>query len=121
MFIGVTEGSAAPVFSLRQELQLEAGRNEASCTLATLPVPGGTDYLWIAVTSPTGDDLTPWHPVARFNVIGPDERSENSGRWIHEKILKEESRVCTHPPPTAGKSSTTATFFPAFAPCNAAF
>ncbi len=72
VFLGVSEGSAAPVFSLRQELLLDKGLTESACTVGSLPLPRGTYYLWIAVTDTSGSDLTPWHPLTRFDVLGPD-------------------------------------------------
>jgi ABC-type polysaccharide/polyol phosphate transport system ATPase subunit len=72
VFLGVSEGSAAPVFSLRQELVLDHGTNDAVCTISALPLPRGTYYLWVAVTDPAGGDITPWHPVTRFEVMGKD-------------------------------------------------
>lgn len=72
MFVGVSEGSAAPVFALRHELVIEEGVTETLCTISALPLPRGHYYAWVALTDPTGSDLSPWHPVTRFDVIGAD-------------------------------------------------
>ncbi|MGH9057478.1 MAG: hypothetical protein ACRDYY_16715, partial [Acidimicrobiales bacterium] len=72
VFLGVSEGSAAPVFSVRQELVLGEGRTDSSCTIAALPLPRGRYYAWVAVIDPSGADLTPWHPVVSFDVRGDD-------------------------------------------------
>jgi hypothetical protein len=72
VFLGVSEGSAAPVFSLRREFILDEGFNDATCTIGSLPLPRGRYYLWVAVTDPSGSDLTPWHPLTRFDVMGKD-------------------------------------------------
>ena len=72
LFIGVSEGSAAPVFSLRQEFALDEGVTESMCRIGSLPLPRGRYYAWVAVTDPSGADLTPWHPVTTFDVRGPD-------------------------------------------------
>lgn len=72
IFVGVSEGSAAPVFSLRHELLLEEGTNATMCTVRSLPLPRGSYYLWAAVTNAAGADLTPWHPVSSLEVLGPD-------------------------------------------------
>jgi ABC-2 type transport system ATP-binding protein len=72
VFAGVSEGSAAPVFSLRHEFVLEEGLNAAVCTISSLPLPRGRYYLWIAMTDPAGFDLTPWHPITQFDVMGQD-------------------------------------------------
>lgn len=71
VFLGISEGSAAPVFSLRREVSLKRGVIDSTCTVDSLPLPGGQYYLWAAVTDPIGADLTPWHPVATFAVQGP--------------------------------------------------
>jgi ABC-2 type transport system ATP-binding protein len=72
VFLGVSEGSAAPVFSLRREFLLDEGFNDAVCIISSLPLPRGRYYLWIAITDPSGSDLTPWHPLTRFDVMGKD-------------------------------------------------
>ena len=71
-FIGVSEGSAAPVFSLSRELFLDGGVNLSTCTIDDLPLPRGQYSVWVAVTDTVGADLTPWHPVANFHVLGAD-------------------------------------------------
>ena len=72
LYMGVSEGSAAPIFSVRQELRLEEGPHGHTCTIRNLPLPGGHYFLWLAVTDPTGVDLVPWHPASAFDVRGPD-------------------------------------------------
>lgn len=71
-YIGVSEGAAAPVFSLSQELVLDAGMTASSCTIEALPLPRGQYAVWVAVTDTAGADLTPWHPVTTFQVQGAD-------------------------------------------------
>jgi ABC-2 type transport system ATP-binding protein len=71
-YIGVSEGSAAPVFSLSRELLLDAGVTPCSCTIDALPLPRGQYAVWVAVTDAAGSDLTPWHPVTNFHVLGAD-------------------------------------------------
>jgi hypothetical protein len=72
VFIGVSEGSAAPVFSLSRELALDKGVTPSTCTIDAIPLPRGQYAVWVAVTDTTGADLTPWHPVTNFHVLGPD-------------------------------------------------
>lgn len=71
-YMGVSEGSAAPVFSLSRELSLDAGVTPSSCTIDALPLPRGQYAVWVAVTDAAGTDLTPWHPVTNFHVLGAD-------------------------------------------------
>ena len=72
LFVGISEGSAAPVFSLRREYLLEEGVTETTCSIGSLPLPRGRYYAWAAVTDPAGADVTPWHPLTSFDVLGPD-------------------------------------------------
>jgi ABC-type polysaccharide/polyol phosphate transport system ATPase subunit len=72
VFLGVSEGSAAPVFTLRREVVLHPGVNPSTCTVESVPLPRGRYWLWGAVTDPVGADLTPWHPIASFDVQGPE-------------------------------------------------
>lgn len=70
LYLGVSEGSAAPVFSLRREIDLSDGYTYAACSIKSLPLPRGRYFLWVAITDPDGSDLTPWHPAASFDVQG---------------------------------------------------
>ena len=70
VYIGVSEGSAAPVFSLRHEVFLDEGFTQSVCQLRSLPLPRGRYYVWVAITDTSGLDLTPWHPVTSFEVQG---------------------------------------------------
>lgn len=72
LYLGVSEGSAAPVFSLRRELTLEEGSVATTCEIGALPLPRGRYFVWAALTDPAGVDLTPWHPVCSFDVLGAE-------------------------------------------------
>lgn len=68
--LGVSEGTAAPVFVIRTDADLAAGRTEVACALRHLPLPGGRFYVWAGVFD--GErDLMPWQPVATLDTIGP--------------------------------------------------
>jgi ABC-type polysaccharide/polyol phosphate transport system ATPase subunit len=69
--IGVSEGTATPIFLLGHETPLPSGQSELRCTVPYLPLPRGRFYLWFGIFEPTRD-LVPWHPVAQFEVLGPD-------------------------------------------------
>ena len=69
-YIGISEGSAAPVFSLRQEVNLSEGYTYTGCSVRSLPLPRGRYFAWVAVTDMVGSDLTPWHPATTFDVQG---------------------------------------------------
>lgn len=67
--IGVSQGPAAPIFVLRQGLELRSGKAEVRCTISRLPLPRGRYYLWLGVYR-GGKEVLPWHPVAHFDVVG---------------------------------------------------
>jgi ABC-2 type transport system ATP-binding protein len=70
--LGVSEGPATPIFLLRRDLHLASGETRARCALPRLPLPRGRFYLWTGLVDAAGHDLLPWHPAARFDVVGPD-------------------------------------------------
>lgn len=70
IFVGVSEGTATPIFSLRRDLHLGQGENEVRCHISHLPLPRGRYYLWISVFR--SGQLVPWHPARRFDVSGSD-------------------------------------------------
>ncbi len=72
VFIGVSEGSAAPVFSLSRELILDKGITASTSAIDALPLPRGQYSVWVAITDTVGADLAPWHPVTNFQVLGAD-------------------------------------------------
>jgi len=72
VFLGISEGSAAPVFSVRREILLEEGITRIGCAIQKLPLPRGRYFVWAAVTGTAGEDLTPWHPVRSFAVLGAE-------------------------------------------------
>ena len=69
--IGVSQGTAAPIFLLKRPTVLAAGHTDARCTVRHLPLPRGRFYLWVGIFS-NHRDLLPWHPAAHFDVMGPD-------------------------------------------------
>lgn len=71
-YLGVTEGSAMPVFSVRHEMRLRGGPNNQCCVIGNLPLPRGRYWLWLALTDAAGNDLVTWHPASTFDVQGPD-------------------------------------------------
>jgi ABC-2 type transport system ATP-binding protein len=72
LHVGITEGTAAPIFSLRRDLALTAGETEVRLTIERLPLPRGRFYIWAGMFAPKkGSDALPWHPVAHVDVSGP--------------------------------------------------
>jgi ABC-type polysaccharide/polyol phosphate transport system ATPase subunit len=72
VYLGVSEGPAAPIFVLRRDMDLKAGETEAHCRIERLPLPRGSYYLWTGMFDAPGSELLGWHPVARFDVAGPE-------------------------------------------------
>jgi ABC-type polysaccharide/polyol phosphate transport system ATPase subunit len=68
--IGVSEGTATPIFVVRRDHQLQSGETEIRCDIDHLPLPRGRYYLWVGVFD-RKVDILPWHPVTRFDVAGP--------------------------------------------------
>jgi ABC-2 type transport system ATP-binding protein len=72
-FIGVSEGTAMPIFVAGHDSSFPEGDFELRCVLRNLPVPRGKYYLWAVVSSNRvgGPKLyMSWRPVASFDVLG---------------------------------------------------
>jgi ABC-type polysaccharide/polyol phosphate transport system ATPase subunit len=73
LFIGISEGPATPIFTVRRDLVFPVGELYVHCQLERLPLPRGRFWLWMGVQEgvyATRQSL-PWQPVARFDVSGP--------------------------------------------------
>jgi ABC-2 type transport system ATP-binding protein len=68
--LGVSQGTASPIFVLRRDVNLSVGETEIRCEIEHLPLPSGRYYLWLGIFDRRVDVL-PWHPAARFDVMGP--------------------------------------------------
>ena len=66
VFIGVSDGPAAPFFVLRKDVYLACGETKVSCTIERLPLPRGRFFVWTGIYDNIGHDLLGWHPAARF-------------------------------------------------------
>jgi ABC-2 type transport system ATP-binding protein len=76
VYVGVSEGTAAPIFLLNpgRETLLGPGETKLHCSISELPLPRGRFYLWAAVYErrTDGPELLAWQPVTHFDVYGPD-------------------------------------------------
>jgi ABC-type polysaccharide/polyol phosphate transport system ATPase subunit len=76
LYLGVTEGTASPVFvvSPGHELALQPGTNLVRCSIERLPLPRGRFFLWLGAYdgSTNGPELIAWQSAAPFEVYGPD-------------------------------------------------
>lgn len=71
--LGVSEGPAAPVFLLSQDVSLRADRRlEVRCRIDRLPLPRGRYFLWAGVFPRGSTEMLGWRPVAHFDVAGLD-------------------------------------------------
>jgi ABC-2 type transport system ATP-binding protein len=73
-FIGVSEGTASPVFVIARRGRLVPGQNGFRASIAHLPLPAGHYSVWLASKVPgdEGRELVPWQPMSRFEVHGPE-------------------------------------------------
>jgi ABC-type polysaccharide/polyol phosphate transport system ATPase subunit len=72
LYLGVSEGTPSPIFLLRRDLYLRSGETDVRCTVPRIPLPRGRFYLWAGIFLGRAHELLPWHPVAHFDVSGPD-------------------------------------------------
>jgi ABC-2 type transport system ATP-binding protein len=72
--IGVTEGTATPIFVLRHRAELKDGIAEVRCQIPYLPLPRGRFFVWATVGQKLKDTAKSiaWQPVAKFDVVGRD-------------------------------------------------
>ena len=72
--IGISQGTAQPIFVLRYASSFPAGEFELRCTLESLPLPKGRYSLWGAMLAPEGiaESEFPWQPMASFEAFGPN-------------------------------------------------
>ena len=72
--IGISQGTAQPIFVLRYASSFPAGEFELRCTLESLPLPKGRYSLWGAMLAPEGiaESEFPWQPMTSFEAFGPN-------------------------------------------------
>ncbi|MGH9919587.1 MAG: hypothetical protein ACRD6W_12075, partial [Nitrososphaerales archaeon] len=72
--IGISQGTAQPVFVVRYTGSFPEGEFELTCRMQTFPLPKGRFSLWAAMLSKDGSGVTgqfPWQPVVAFDAFGP--------------------------------------------------
>jgi hypothetical protein len=88
-FIGVSQGSAFPMFIVRYSGSFPAGDFEVSCRLHHVPLAKGRYSLWPAMSGHAGGKgkpLLPWRPVMSFDVMGPDSYSLPEGVMVMSPV-----------------------------------
>ncbi len=74
-FLGISQGSAFPMFIVRYSGSFPAGDFEVTCRLRHVPLAKGRYSVWPAMTGHAGGKGKPllaWTPVMSFDVMGPD-------------------------------------------------
>src|SRR5262249_37543946 len=77
--LGVSSGTATPIFVLRHDVELPAGETELTSSLGRLPLPAGRYSVWPGICAGLDRDLVPWSPAADFDVVGPTLDQTPSG------------------------------------------
>lgn len=73
-FLGVSEGTAMPIFVIRHVVRFGAGEVTLRASIPHLPLPGGRYSVWVGMRAPAGSGMktyVPWQPAASFEVFGP--------------------------------------------------
>jgi ABC-type polysaccharide/polyol phosphate transport system ATPase subunit len=81
-YIGISQGTAAPMFVVDHQGMMPEGDFEIVCKLGYLPLPKGHYSLWVAITGfPKGerDPYLPWQPLVSFEAFGPDRMDPPEG------------------------------------------
>jgi hypothetical protein len=74
VFVGISEGTADPIFVFRKHVQLSHEGTDVTLKLPRLPLPRGRYYVWFGAVDHTRGmmELSPWHPLTHFDVYGPE-------------------------------------------------
>lgn len=70
--LGVSEGTAAPIFIVNEKVDLVEGFNQVECELPHIPLAGGRYFVWFELTLADGSVVARWHPVCAFRVHGAE-------------------------------------------------
>jgi ABC-type polysaccharide/polyol phosphate transport system ATPase subunit len=74
-FVGVSLGTAFPIFITKHHDLFPSGDFEVTCRLRNIPLPKGGYSVWAAMTSFgkwAAEPMLPWKPVVSFEAFGPD-------------------------------------------------
>ena len=70
VFLGLSEGTSAPIFILRRDVAVREGETHLACRVETLPLPRGRYYVWGGLFDRRGSEFLPWHPMAHVDISG---------------------------------------------------
>jgi ABC-type polysaccharide/polyol phosphate transport system ATPase subunit len=76
IYLGVSEGTAAPIFVVSKKFDVPAGRSRLQCSIDDLPLPNGRYSMWMmsheeGPGTQNGAEIFAWQPVTHFDVYGP--------------------------------------------------
>ena len=81
-FIGVSQGTAFPMFVVYHHGILPAGDFQIRCVLNHIPLPRGRYSIWAAMVGAKSSQYMPWNPVVSFEAFGPDQFRPPDGVMI---------------------------------------
>jgi ABC-type polysaccharide/polyol phosphate transport system ATPase subunit len=70
-YIGVSQGTAMPIFVNWRYLTFPSGKFEVRALMRNLPLPKGRYYLWLALGKAGLATAQSWKPIGSFDVFGP--------------------------------------------------
>jgi ABC-type polysaccharide/polyol phosphate transport system ATPase subunit len=86
--VGVSEGTAVPIFVTKHRTSFPAGDFEMKVRLRDLPLPRGRYYVWLAVEETTSKRAAqPWKPVGYFDVFGPPPVQPPKGVMVLSSVF----------------------------------
>jgi ABC-type polysaccharide/polyol phosphate transport system ATPase subunit len=88
-YLGISQGTAFPMFVVNHQAVMPAGEFEVRCKLGYLPLPKGHYSLWAAITGfPKGhrDPYLQWQPLVSFDTFGPQRRNPPEGVMVLSPI-----------------------------------
>ena len=98
LYLGVSEGAPTPIFVVRREVVLEAGRSSFRLDIPRLPLPSGKYFLWCgAFQVMTRNELTPWHPIGPMPVVGRHRLDPTPGAIVRLSPVFVESQWTVAP------------------------
>lgn len=81
-FVGVSQGTAFPMFVVHYHGLFPSGDFEVNCVLHHLPLPKGRYSIWTAMIGAKARQIVPWKPVMSFDAFGPEPLGAPEGVMI---------------------------------------
>ena len=100
--LGVSQGTAMPVFVIRYASSFPEGQFELRCRLHNLPLPKGRYSLWGAMRAPRGTGPTaslPWQPWHRSRPSAPTSSRPRPASWCCRRCTCPRTGSCPDPGP----------------------